>query len=94
MCSSDLETEKIPNTINTKKSRPRHTVVKIPKSKEQDKNLESSKREMALYGQRNNSNYTRFLIRINGDQEEVPQLIKGWKKKFRILYSEKIVFRN
>ena len=49
---------------------------------------------MALYGQRNNSNYTRFLIRINGDQEEVPQLIKGWKKKFRILYSEKIVFRN
>ena len=46
------EAQRAPNKVNTKRTTPRHIIVKMPKVKDKGENLRSSKRKAESYLQR------------------------------------------
>lgn len=70
--------------------------VKLVRTKDKEKSLESSKREKRPYLIKNNSSDRRFLLRNHGSQKEVGQHFQELKENCppRILYPVKISFRN
>ena len=64
------EAEQTPSKKNPKKSVPSHLLVKLTKTNNKEKNLESSKREVICYLQEKNTlNGSGFLIRNHGGQK-------------------------
>lgn len=49
------EAKQTPNKINSKKSTPKHIIIKLLKIKDKEKNIESSQREIMQYVQEENS---------------------------------------
>ena len=91
------------NSINSKEDNPkgytpRRIIIKLLRTKDKEKNLESNWRNTPPYIQgKNNLNHTRLLIRKHGGQKEVANISEALTAKNRqprILYPVKTIFRN
>ena len=93
-----VKLSKTPKKMNSIKSTPRYKTAKLLKPKTEQRNLESSEREMTplLYGG-NSSNDSDFLVRSHRGQKEVThsfQMLKRKSCQFRAWYPGKIFFKN
>ena len=91
------EAQKVPNKLDTKRTRPRHIIIKMPKVKDKDRILKAAKEKQRATFQgvsiRLSADFSKETLQARRDWQEVFKIMKGKDLHPRLLSPAKLLFR-
>ena len=89
------EAQRVPNKMDTKRTTPRHIIIKMPKVKDQERILKTAREKLTYKGVpiRLSADFAKETLRARSGWKEVLQVMKGKDLHPRLLYPAKLSFR-
>ena len=83
--------------MEAKRPIPRHIIIKMPKVKDKERNLQSSNRKVVIYLQgssiRLSADFTKETLQAGRDWREIFKVMKSRALQLRLPYPAKLSFR-
>ena len=76
------EAQRVPNKVNPKRATPRHIIIKMPKVKDKERILKTTREKQRV-------TYKGVPIRLSADfSKETLKARRGWKEIFKVIKSK------
>ena len=92
------EAQRVPNKMDAKRPTPRHNIIKIPKVKDKERNLKTSRKKKLVSCRgvpiKLSADFIEETLQARRDWEEIFKVMKSGDLQPRLLYPAKLSFRK